>query len=70
MAKIDIRRMLTLIGGLALTGVGIVGFLGGERARLLQAGLSAVSLVVVAVFTFSLGERHGIAKQKAKDDQL
>jgi hypothetical protein len=68
MIEIGYRRMLTLIGSMALTGVGIVGLLGVERARLLQAGLSAVSLVVVAVFIFHLGERHGIAKQK--DDQL
>ena len=64
------RQMLTLIGGLALTGVGIVGFFGGEGARLLQAGLLAVTLVVVPVFIFQFRERHGIAKQKAKDDQL
>ncbi|MEA5386750.1 hypothetical protein VB779_06590 [Haloarculaceae archaeon H-GB11] len=69
MTEIGYRRMLTLIGSLALTGVGIVDFLGGEEARLLQAGLSAVSLVVIAVFIFHLGERHGIAKQKEKDDQ-
>jgi hypothetical protein len=69
MTEIGYRRILTLIGSLALIGVGIVSFLGGEEARLLQAGLSAVSLVTVAVFIFHLGERHGIAKQKAKDDQ-
>lgn len=69
MDEIGYRRMLTLIGSLALTGVGIVGLLGGEEARLLQAGLSAVSLVAVAVFIFHLGERHGIAKQKQNDDQ-
>lgn len=67
MNEIGYRRILTLIGSLALIGVGIVGFLGGEEARLLQAGLAAVSLVAVAVFVFHLGERHGIAKQK--DDQ-
>lgn len=70
MNEIGYRRMLTLIGSIALTGVGIVAFLGGEEARLLQAGLSAVSLVVVAVFIFHMGERHGMAKQKEKDDQL
>ncbi|MFY4812590.1 hypothetical protein ACOJIV_07730 [Haloarcula sp. AONF1] len=68
MAQIGYRRMLTIIGGLALTGVGIVGLLGGERARLLQGLLSAVSLVIVPVFIFTLGERHGIAKQKQNDD--
>lgn len=70
MTEIGYRRMLTIIGSMALTGVGIVGLLGIEGARLLQTGLLAVSLVVVAVFIFHLGERHGIAKQKEKDDQL
>jgi uncharacterized membrane protein len=69
MTRIGYRRMLTLIGSMALTGVGIVGLLGVERARLVQTVLLAVSLVVVAVFIFHLGERHGIAKQRAKDDQ-
>jgi uncharacterized membrane protein len=70
MTEIGYRRMLTIIGSMALTGVGIVGLLGIEGERLLQTGLLAVSLVVVAVFIFHLGERHGIAKQKEKDDQL
>jgi len=69
MTEISYRRVLTIIGSMALTGVGIVGLLGVDRARLLQTVLLAVSLVVVAVFVFHLGERHGIAKQKAKDDQ-
>jgi len=67
MTEISYRRVLTIIGSMALTGVGIVGLLGVDRARLLQTVLLAVSLVVVAVFVFHLGERHG--KQKAKDDQ-
>jgi uncharacterized membrane protein len=62
--------MLTIIGSMALTEIGIVGLLGVERARLVQTVLLAVSLVIVAVFVFHLGERHWIAKQKAKDYQL
>ena len=68
MTEVDYQFLISFIGALSLVGVGLVGLLGVEGGRLIQAGLLALSLVAVAVFIFNLGERYGMQKAEADDD--